>query len=161
MRIITLFFVLFCISLSACSTYVEELASDEFAPVFPEENDTEQVADGAIFDGNAQGLFASERKASKVGDILTISLNESFQATKSQSATSGKDDSFGVTLPKGVFPSAVSTDYGLGTIKTSSIVKSKTSKPSPLLVSSQSSKSTGSGLCVGLGSTRIVNVVRS
>jgi flagellar L-ring protein precursor FlgH len=80
MRIITLFSVLFCISLSACSTYVEELASDEFAPVFPEENDTEQVADGAIFDGNAQGLFASERKASKVGDILTISLNESFQA---------------------------------------------------------------------------------
>jgi flagellar L-ring protein precursor FlgH len=109
MRIIILFSVLFCISLSACSTYVEELASDEFAPVFPEENDTEQVADGAIFDGNAQGLFASERKASKVGDILTISLNESFQATKSQSATSGKDDSFGVTLPKGVFPNAVST----------------------------------------------------
>ena len=115
MRIITLFLVLFCISLSACSTYVEELASDEFAPVFPEETETAQVADGAIFDGNAQGLFASERKASKVGDILTISLNESFQATKSQSATSGKDDSFGVTLPKGVFPSAVSTDYGLGT----------------------------------------------
>ncbi len=86
--------------LSACSTYVEELASDEFAPVFPEETETAQVADGAIFDGNAQGLFASERKASKVGDILTISLNESFQATKSQSATSGKDDSFGVTLPK-------------------------------------------------------------
>jgi flagellar L-ring protein precursor FlgH len=104
MRIITLFSVLFCISLSACSTYVEELASDEFAPVFPEETETTQVADGAIFDGNAQGLFASERKASKVGDILTISLNESFQATKSQSATSGKDDSFGVTLPKGVFP---------------------------------------------------------
>ena len=115
MRIITLFSVLFCIGLSACSTYVEELASDEFAPVFPEEIETTQVADGTIFDGNAQGLFASERKASKVGDILTISLNESFQATKSQSATSGKDDSFGVTLPKGVFPNAVSTDYGLGT----------------------------------------------
>ena len=78
MRIINLFSVLFCISLSACSTYVEELASDEFAPVFPEENDTEQVSDGAIFDGNAQGLFASERKASKVGDIFTISLNESL-----------------------------------------------------------------------------------
>jgi flagellar L-ring protein precursor FlgH len=62
-----------------------------------------------------KGLFASERKASKVGDILTISLNESFQATKSQSATSGKDDSFGVTLPIGVFPKAVSTDYGLST----------------------------------------------
>jgi flagellar L-ring protein precursor FlgH len=80
MRIITLFSVLFCVGLSACSTYVEELASDEFAPVFPEEIETTQVADGAIFDGNAQGLFASERKASKVGDILTISLSHCRKA---------------------------------------------------------------------------------
>ena len=91
------------------------MASDGFAPVFPEETKNAHLADGAIFDGNAQGLFASERKASKVGDLVTISLNESFQATKSQSATSGKDDSFGVTLPTGVFPNATSTDYGLGT----------------------------------------------
>jgi starvation-inducible outer membrane lipoprotein len=65
MRIITLFFVLFCISLSACSTYVEELASDEFAPVFPQETETAQVADGAIFDGNAQGLIRLGTKSFK------------------------------------------------------------------------------------------------
>ena len=70
MRIITLFSVLFCISLSACSTYVEELASDEFAPVFPEENDTEQVADGAIFDGNAQGLLPRNEKLQKLAIYL-------------------------------------------------------------------------------------------
>ena len=109
---------LFCVFLlSACSTYVEEVASEQFMPVIPDETEEERIVDGAIYSGKSKGLFATERKASKVGDIVTVALNESFNASKSQSAATGKTDSFGVTLPTGLLndlvgKSAKAADYG-------------------------------------------------
>ena len=111
---------LFCVLLlSACSTYVEEVASEQFMPVIPDEIEEERIVDGAIYKGKSKGLFATERKASKVGDIVTVALNESFNASKSQSAATGKTDSFGVTLPTGLLTdlvgkSAKAADYGFG-----------------------------------------------
>ena len=114
--IITLFCALL---LSACSTYVEDVASEQFMPVIPDETEEERIVDGAIYTGKSKGLFATERKASKVGDIVTVALNESFNASKSQSAASGKTDSFGVTLPTGLLNDLVGrgvkdADYGFG-----------------------------------------------
>ena len=112
--------LLFCaLLLSACSTYVEEVASEQFMPVIPDESAEERIIDGAIYTGKSKGLFATERKASKVGDIVTVALNESFNASKSQSAATGKTDSFGVTLPTGLLndlvgKSAKAADYGFG-----------------------------------------------
>ena len=110
----------FCaLLLSACSTYVEDVASEQFMPVIPNETEEERIVDGAIYSGKSKGLFATERKASKVGDIVTVALNESFNASKSQSAATGKTDSFGVTLPTGLLndlvgKSAKAADYGFG-----------------------------------------------
>ena len=112
--------MLFCaLLLSACSTYVEDVASEQFMPVIPDETEEERIVDGAIYTGKSKGLFATERKASKVGDIVTVALNESFNASKSQSAATGKTDSFGVTLPTGLLTdlvgkSAKAADYGFG-----------------------------------------------
>ena len=111
---------LFCaLLLSACSTYVEDVASEQFMPVIPDGTEEERIVDGAIYSGKSKGLFATERKASKVGDIVTVALNESFNASKSQSAATGKTDSFGVTLPTGLLndlvgKSAKAADYGFG-----------------------------------------------
>ena len=111
---------LFCVFLlNACSTYVEDVASEQFMPVIPDETEEERIIDGAIYSGKSKGLFATERKASKVGDIVTVALNESFNASKSQSAATGKTDSFGVTLPTGLLndlvgKSAKAADYGFG-----------------------------------------------
>ena len=111
---------LFCVFLlNACSTYVEDVASEQFMPVIPDETEEERIVDGAIYSGKSKGLFATERKASKVGDIVTVALNESFNASKSQSAATGKTDSFGVTLPTGLLndlvgKSANAADYGFG-----------------------------------------------
>ena len=112
--------MLFCaLLLSACSTYVEDVASEQFMPVIPDETEEEPIVDGAIYKGKSKGLFATERKASKIGDIVTVALNESFNASKSQSAASGKTDSFGVTLPTGLLNDLVGrsvkdADYGFG-----------------------------------------------
>jgi len=111
---------LFCVFLlNACSTYVEEVASEQFMPVIPDESEEERIVDGAIYTGKSNGLFATERKASKVGDIVTVALNESFNASKSQSAATGKTDSYGVTLPTGLINDLVgksvkAADYGFG-----------------------------------------------
>ena len=84
-------------------------------PVMPGEDSEVAPGDGAIYSQKSSGMFATEKIASDVGDLVTISLNESFQATKSQSASSGKDDSFNVTLPQGIFPSVNNADLSLGT----------------------------------------------
>ena len=109
--------------ISACSSYVEELASEQFLPVIPEPSDEEKIVDGAIYSNKSQGFFVTERKASEVGDIVTISLNESFNASKSQSAVTGKADNVALTLPTGILndllgKGAKSEDYGFGSTQT-------------------------------------------
>ena len=86
---------------SACSTYVENEASLAFEPIYPAAHITPegQAPTGGIFKENGGGLFASDIRARDVGDILTVSLNETFSATKAQTAASSKNDTFGVTLP--------------------------------------------------------------
>ena len=92
------------LGLSACSTYIEDRASSEFEPVFPS---VELAADnsnktGAIYQQGQSGLFSADRRARKVGDILTVDFNEVFAATKAQSAASSKADSFELGLPVGL-----------------------------------------------------------
>lgn len=97
---------MFCllIGLSACTTYVEDRASADFEPVFPTVELTTNDLDktGAIYQNGQPGLFSSDRRARKVGDILTVDFNEVFAATKAQSAASSKADSYELGLPVGL-----------------------------------------------------------
>ncbi len=87
--------------LTSCGPYVEDRLSENFEPIYLAPEDQEQVeADyGAIYKANQSGLFAMESRAHRVGDILTVSFTESFQATKSQNAASSKSSDSKVTLP--------------------------------------------------------------
>ena len=89
---------------SGCSTYVENEASLPFEPIYPSAHVTPEgeAPTGGIFKSNGGGLFASDIRARDVGDILTVALNETFAATKAQTAASAKNDAFGVTLPTGL-----------------------------------------------------------
>lgn len=96
--------VLFLSSGSGCATYVENQASLAFEPIYPHTNleKDQGVPTGGIYKASSNGLFASDIRARDVGDILTVSLLETFSATKSQTAASAKNDSFAVTLPTGL-----------------------------------------------------------
>ena len=99
-----MFFCAFFSGYRACSTYVEDRASEDFEPVFPT---VELSADnsnktGAIYQQSQSGLFSSDRRARNVGDILTVDFNEVFAATKAQSAASSKADSYELGLPVGL-----------------------------------------------------------
>ena len=91
--------------LTSCSTYVENKKSVEFEPVHKEivfkKEDT--TIDGSIYNSTSSGFFAGDRRAKSIGDILTVSLNESLSASKSTTNTTSKTDTFGVTLPPIVF----------------------------------------------------------
>jgi flagellar L-ring protein FlgH len=59
-----------------------------------------RVADGAIFHAdNGYAPLTSGNRASMVGDLITIALVERTQATKSNSASTDREGSFGLTPP--------------------------------------------------------------
>ena len=91
------------LALGGCSTYVSQIEGQAFEPVDPAVNlAAEQPMNGAIFRRGQSGLFATDQRARRVGDILTVTFNEVFAATKAQTAASSKADAFGVTLPTGL-----------------------------------------------------------
>ena len=102
--LITCLLVCFTAIFAGCSTYIENEASLTFEPIYPSAHVSPEgeVPTGGIFKSNGNGLFASDIRARDVGDILTVALNETFNATKAQTATSAKNDTFGVTLPTGL-----------------------------------------------------------
>lgn len=71
------------------------------APVVPEA----AVANGSIFQaGNGYAALTSGSRAAMVGDIITIQLVESTQASKSTAANTGRDGNIGLTPPTtGIF----------------------------------------------------------
>lgn len=87
---------------TACtSTYVQEVESQNFRPVYPEAPAfaAERAATGGIYNASSQGLFVMDRRAAQVGDILTVELRERFSASKSQSASGSSGSSRQMDLP--------------------------------------------------------------
>jgi flagellar L-ring protein FlgH len=87
------------VSLCACATYSEDRASLDYEPVHVEQQSFAPTVTGAIYHQGARGLFVNDRRASGVGDVLTVQFSERFQATKSQSANASKSSSFEASLP--------------------------------------------------------------
>ena len=86
--------------IGGCSTYTEQVVSQSFQPAeVPVILAKSQNMNGAIFQPGRSGLFATDQRARRIGDILTVSFNEIYAATKAQTASSSKTDAFGVTLP--------------------------------------------------------------
>ena len=96
-----LFIFLATVFLTSCASHVEDRASIDFEPIIPENMNlpNNNSNSGGIYNESSGGLFATDRRAGQVGDILTVALSEDFTASKSQSATSAKSDSFKVDLP--------------------------------------------------------------
>ena len=90
--------------ISGCSPQVENAVSRDYQAIYPMANEVpSKLPDGSIYSTQAAGLFATDRRASKIGDILTVSFAESFQATKSQNAATSKSSANQISLP-GIIP---------------------------------------------------------
>lgn len=108
----TLVTAVLCLT-SACSTvYLSETADDpNWAPSFPEEID-QQNATGSIYNVASARMLFRDKKALRIGDIVTIILNEKTRATKTADTELSKDTSVNTTPPTllGNVP-----DIGMGT----------------------------------------------
>ena len=86
--------------INGCSTYVEEVNNKQFKPLTPsfEEFNREEPSNGAIFSTSSSGIFSSDRRAKKVGDILSVTLSETFSSNKAVTNSSGKTDTIGAEV---------------------------------------------------------------
>ena len=68
--------IIIFVLLSGCSTYVEETNNQQFKPLRPsfEEFEKAEPSNGSIYSTSSSGLFSSDRRAKKVGDILSVTL---------------------------------------------------------------------------------------
>jgi len=100
------FLISSCIVLASCGSYVEDRRSSQYEPLYLEidEVQTSEPSFGSIYQKDKGSLFAMEGRASRVGDILTVAFTESFQATKSQNASTSKSSTSSVTLPTALPP---------------------------------------------------------
>ena len=103
-------FIIILLFLQSCSTYMENIIGEEFRSIQPDYTNFEMVdtsTAGAVYAGGG-GLFASDRRANAVRDIITITLEESMTAANSGSETTSKQDSYAFDLPEALFgPSSI------------------------------------------------------
>ena len=89
---------LFCLLASGCSTF-GDLKDPEYAPseaMIPEPKTT---VDGAIYDPSYNLFLFEDVKARRVGDLITVVLEESINASKSASTEASKESTVELPAP--------------------------------------------------------------
>lgn len=90
--------------LSACTTITPNQAmthSPMFEPVYPIQNTRETLATGAIYVGRQSDSWFGKGRNYQVGDVITVLLNESTQAARTQNGTVTRESSNDM-IPKGL-----------------------------------------------------------
>lgn len=93
--------------LNACSTTrIEVMPDPQYAPVNLKAAEFQPVNNGSIFQPGRSVRLFEDNKAFRIGDLLSITLSEATQASKSAATTTGKSDdiSLGVTALLGTVP---------------------------------------------------------
>jgi flagellar L-ring protein precursor FlgH len=93
---------LLALGLVGCATPPAPLAhSPEFAPVMPVAVTQPRVATGAIYNGRQSDNFFGRSRNYRVGDVITVDLNEATQAGRRQSNNVSREASNDV-VPSGL-----------------------------------------------------------
>lgn len=99
-KITVLLVILAVLAVSGCSTTGERISSKPFYDVeeiaYP---DDKAASAGSLYSDNSSLRLYDDSKASRVGDILTILLVESTNASKTASTNTSKDNSLDVANP--------------------------------------------------------------
>ena len=93
---------LLALGLSGCATAPEPLAhSPQFAPVIPVAIDKPRMATGAIYNGRHSDNFFGRGRNYRVGDLITVMLDESTRAGREQKGTVSRESENNV-VPSGL-----------------------------------------------------------
>ncbi len=97
MKIIILIILISFVT-SACSTF-GSLKDPEYAPSEAELPELKVVVDGAIYDPSYNLFLFEDVKARRVGDLITVVLDESINASKSASTDASKESTIDLPSP--------------------------------------------------------------
>lgn len=67
-----------------------------YAPVFPAQQEKNLIPTGSLFQTNYSNSIYSDSKARRIGDIITVMLQENTSASKSAKAEYGKENDVGL-----------------------------------------------------------------
>ena len=101
---------LVAVSLTACTNVLPPQAlthSPQFEPVYPVPTARDTMATGAIYVGRQSDSWFGKGRNFQVGDVITVLLNESTQAARTQNGTVTRDSS-NTLVPTGM------QNYGAG-----------------------------------------------
>jgi flagellar L-ring protein precursor FlgH len=73
--------------------------SPQFEPVYPVQNARESVATGAIYVGRQSDSWFGKGRNFQVGDVITVLLNESTQAARSQAGSISRNSTNDMLSP--------------------------------------------------------------
>ena len=97
--------ILFAVIASGCSVIKPEpealAPSPDFEPVYPTVNDRPKLATGGIYGNSRSDAWFGRGRNFQVGDIITVLLNESTQANRSQNSEVNRDTTNNI-VPSGV-----------------------------------------------------------
>lgn len=99
--------------LSGCVSPPPKANDPYYAPVLPRTPLPTAQSNGSIYQAGFETNFFNDRKAYRVGDIITISLNERTQASKSAGSNISKDSTASMGLTS-LFGSQVAVGNPLG-----------------------------------------------
>jgi len=71
---------------------------NDFSPVMPQTEISSKVVDGSIYSGGINDGLFGDRKAYRVGDLITILLREATAASKDADSTITRTSSTGIGL---------------------------------------------------------------
>jgi flagellar L-ring protein FlgH len=103
---IKLIFLFSLTILAGCTSLptVEAKNDPEYAPVEPVEPGIDVVNTGSLFQLNYSNNLYSDIKAHRVGDIITVYLEESTSANKKAGSSQGKNNSYNLGIDQTVVP---------------------------------------------------------
>jgi len=125
--------------LSACTmVYHNEIQDDpNWAPSYPEGESTMNNSSGSIYNVATARMLFQDKKALRIGDIITVVLSENTSATKNADTELSKDTSVSTTAPTllGNSPKlgAGTTDLGISLTSANAFKAETDSKQSNLL----------------------------
>ncbi|MBL1277403.1 MAG: flagellar basal body L-ring protein FlgH [Ectothiorhodospiraceae bacterium] len=91
--------VALCMTIVGCSTTHQAISDPDFAPIRPVNAQPLPISDGAIYKAGFNiGLF-EDSKARRIGDIITIILQERTNASKKASTTTAKESEVSIAAP--------------------------------------------------------------
>jgi flagellar L-ring protein precursor FlgH len=103
--------------LSACSGPMPMTYSSQFAPVLPIPRESVKQNTGAIFAADSTDMWQAKRRDYRVGDIITVLLNESTQAARTLNNETSREATTDV-VPNGLTNRLSGLNSVLGGLKT-------------------------------------------